>query len=183
LENPQKDSVLTAATASVRCAGCKLREAKLHDYIVGKLPPPPPVNPRRAEQIAAIEKMVPAERKEFWNKELSHCIRCYACREACPMCFCVQCMADKGQPQWINPSPTLEANQAWQMMRVMHQAGRCVDCLECERACPEDIPLGLFARHIADSVEQRYGYKACDDPAIATPLGVFKTDDGEEFIR
>ena len=99
------------------------------------------------------------------------------------MCFCVQCTAERALPQWIDPSPTLQANRAWQMMRVLHQAGRCVDCLECERACPEDIPLGLFARYIAGAVETRFGYKACDDPAVPAPLGVFSTEDGEEFIR
>ena len=183
LQHPEADTALTSETVSVRCAGCDAREPKLYDYILGELPPEPPVNPARAEQIAKLEAMPPAERKEFWDQALSHCIRCHACREACPMCFCDQCTAEKGQPQWIDPSPTLHANRAWQMMRVMHQAGRCVDCLECERACPEDIPLGLFARYIADVVEQRYSYKACDDPAVAAPLGVFKTEDGEEFIR
>jgi ferredoxin len=127
--------------------------------------------------------MTTAERKEFWDGELSRCIRCHACREVCPMCFCVQCMASKSQPQWINSSPTLAANSAWQTMRVLHQAGRCVDCLECERACPEHIQLGLLARFVADSVDQRFDYKACDDPEIAAPLGAFRTDDDEEFIR
>jgi ferredoxin len=183
LEDPQKDAELTVETVSVRCGDCQSREPELHDYLIGELPPAPPVNQRRAEQIAAIEKMTPAERRAFWNAELSHCIRCHACREACPMCFCVQCTATKSQPQWINTSSTLEANRTWQMMRVLHQAGRCVDCLECERACPEGIPLGLFASYIADSIQQRYGYEVCDDPEVPAPLGVFKTEDGEEFIR
>lgn len=99
------------------------------------------------------------------------------------MCFCVQCTADKTQPQWIDPSATPRANRAWQTMRVLHQAGRCVDCLECERACPEHIPLGLLASYVADSVERRFDYVACEDPAVAAPLGVYKTDDDEEFIR
>jgi len=99
------------------------------------------------------------------------------------MCFCVQCTADKTQPQWIDSSATPRANRAWQTMRVLHQAGRCVDCLECERACPEDIPLGLLTRFVADSVEERFKYEASDDPSVAAPLGVYRTDDGEEFIR
>jgi len=183
LQRPAENAALNSETISVRCAGCDVREPKLYDYLLGELPPEPPVNAARSEQIAKLEKMTPAERRNFWNEEFSRCIRCYACREACPMCFCVQCMADKAEPQWIDPSPTLESNRAWQMMRVLHQAGRCVDCLECERACPENISLGLFSRYIADAVEKRFEYKACDDPAVAPPLGVFSTEDGEEFIR
>jgi Pyruvate/2-oxoacid:ferredoxin oxidoreductase delta subunit len=99
------------------------------------------------------------------------------------MCFCVKCTAEKTQPQWIAPDSTLEANRAWQTMRVLHQAGRCVDCLECERACPEHIPLGLLVRYVADKVEERFEYAACDDPTVPAPFGVYKPDDEEEFIR
>jgi ferredoxin len=183
LENSETDSELTSETVSVRCGGCDVREPKLHDYLLGELPPAPPVNNRRVEQIAALEKLSTAERWNFWTEQLSRCIRCHACREACPMCFCVQCTAEKTQPQWIDPSATPRANRAWQTMRVLHQAGRCVDCLECERACPEHIPLGLLARYVADSVERRFDYKACEDPAVAAPMGAYKTDDDEEFIR
>ena len=143
----------------------------------------PPVNPKRAEQLAALEKMTPAERWDFWSKELSRCIRCHACREACPMCFCVQCTADKGTPLWIDSSSTPRANRAWQTMRVLHQAGRCVDCMECERACPEHIPLGLLTRYVANSVEKRFDYKAVDDPSVVAPMSVYRPDDDEEFIR
>lgn len=183
LESPETDSELTSETISVRCGGCDVRDPKLHDYILGELPPEPPANNRRNEQIAVLNKMSSAERWNYWTDQLSRCIRCHACREACPMCFCVQCTAEKAQPQWIDPSATPRANRAWQTMRVLHQAGRCVDCLECERACPEHIPLGLLARYVADSVERRFGYKACEDPTVAAPLGVYRTDDDEEFIR
>ena len=55
--------------------------------------------------------------------------------------------------------------------------------LECERACPEHIPLGLLARYVADSVERRFDYKAVDDPSVVAPMGVYRPDDDEEFIR
>lgn len=183
LQNPETDSELTKETASVRCASCTVREPKLFDHIVGELPPEPPVNTHRVEQIAALERMSSAERWNFWTEQLSRCIRCHACREACPMCFCVKCTAEKTQPQWIDPSATPRANRAWQTMRVLHQAGRCVDCLECERACPEHIPLGLLARYVADAVERRFDFTASDDPSVAAPIGVYCTDDDEEFIR
>ena len=183
LTDPESNAELTTETTSARCGNCDVREPKLFDYLIGELPPAPPVNPKRAEQIAALEKMTAAERWAFWSQELSRCIRCHACREACPMCFCVQCTAEKGTPLWIDSSATPRANRAWQTMRVLHQAGRCVDCLECERACPEHIPLGLLARYIADSVEKRFDYKTCDDPSVVAPMGIYRTDDDEEFIR
>ena len=99
------------------------------------------------------------------------------------MCFCVECMADRGRPQWVDCSPTPRGNLAWHMMRALHQAGRCVGCLECERACPEGIPLGLLNRHVARVVERRFGYRACDDPTVPAPMGTYRPEDQEEFIR
>ena len=186
LENPgvESDVELTSENVSVRCGGCDVCEPKLYDHFIkATKSAAPPVNTKRTEQLAVLAKMTPAERWEFWSQELSRCIRCHACREACPMCFCVQCTAEKGTPLWIDSSSTPRANRAWQTMRVLHQAGRCVDCLECERACPEHIPLGLLARYVADSVERRFDYKACDDPSVAAPMGIYRTDDDEEFIR
>jgi len=183
VRDPAQSPELTLDTVSDRCAGCEVREPKLFDYLLGPLPPAPPQSTRSDDKLAELAKMTPAQRWAFWSGHLERCIRCHACREVCPMCFCVQCTADKGRPQWIDPSPTLQGNRAWQMMRALHQAGRCAGCLECERACPADIPLGLLAKYVAHTVERRFGYKTCDDPAAPAPMGVFSTDDEQEFIQ
>jgi formate dehydrogenase (coenzyme F420) beta subunit len=183
VRDPSMSPELTADTVSDRCASCDVQEPQLFDYLLGAVPPPPPLNSRRDDKLAELEKMTVAERWAFWSGHLERCIRCHACREVCPMCFCVQCKAEKSQPQWIEPSATPRGNTAWQMMRVLHQAGRCADCLECERACPADIPLGLLGRHMAQVVEQRFGYKTCEDPTVEAPMGVYRTDDEQEFIQ
>ncbi len=183
VRDPASSPELRIDTVSDRCVGCDVREPKLFDHLIGILPPPPPQSSRREDKIAELVKMTPAERWAFWSEHLERCIRCHACREVCPMCFCVQCTADKSRPQWIEPSPTPPGNRAWQMMRILHQAGRCVDCLECERACPADIPLGLLAKYVAQAVERRFDYKSCDDPLVPAPMGAFSTDDEQEFIQ
>ena len=98
------------------------------------------------------------------------------------MCVCERCVADKSQPQWIESSSHGRGNLAWQMNRILHSAGRCGDCGECERACPAGIPLGLLVRKTAQIVERRFGYRAGDDPAAAAPIGAFRNDDPQEFI-
>jgi formate dehydrogenase (coenzyme F420) beta subunit len=183
VRDPSQSPVLTTDTVSDRCAGCDVREPNLFDHLVGPLPPPPPQSTRREDKLSELAKMMPAQRWAFWSEHMDRCIRCHACREVCPMCFCVRCTADKTRPQWIESSPTPQNNRSWQMMRVLHQAGRCADCLECERACPADIPLGLLAKYVAQMVEQRFGYKSSDDPTLPAPMGDFSTDDEQEFIR
>lgn len=98
------------------------------------------------------------------------------------MCFCERCVADKTQPQWVESSPHPRGAFAWAVTRALHQAGRCVDCGECERACPVDIPLGLLNRKLARVAAENYGHAATDDPSVPSPVGAFRKDDPQEFI-
>jgi ferredoxin len=165
-----------------RCASCESREPRFVDHLVGELPPAPPASTRRTERIAALEALAPQERWDFWQNELSRCVLCHACREVCPMCFCERCVADKTEPQWIESSAHPRAIFAWHVTRALHQAGRCVDCGECQRACPADIPLGLLNKKLAEVVAGRFAYRATDDPGIPAPIGAYKLDDAQEFI-
>ncbi len=181
VRKPTQAPELTTDTVSPRCGRCDAREPKLVDHLVGPALPEPPKT-CSVDMVARLEQMPVQERWAFWREELSRCIRCHACREICPMCFCSTCVADKSRPQWIETSATPRANLAWQMTRVMHMAGRCVGCGECTRACPAEIPLGLILAHVAQSVEQRFSYRVSDDPTLPAPVGAFKTDDAQEFI-
>jgi ferredoxin len=174
---------LTANTVADRCPGCTVREPQFTDHLVGELPPPPPGEARIEARIAELQAASPDARWDFWIGEMTKCVRCNACREVCPMCYCSRCVQDKTQPQWIESSPHARGNLAWQLTRVMHQAGRCVGCNECERACPVDIPLGLLNRRVQSVVMERFGQGANQDPEQPAPIGEFRLDDPQEFIK
>ena len=101
---------------------------------------------KEKELIEKLDKMTLQERWEFWTKELSRCFKCYACRAACPMCYCTKCTVECNQPQWIPVAAHDLGNLEWHIMRAMHLAGRCVNCNECGRACPLDIPIHLLTQ-------------------------------------
>ncbi|MBN1959951.1 MAG: 4Fe-4S dicluster domain-containing protein [Deltaproteobacteria bacterium] len=192
LNKPQQLEVNTVAP---RCANCTVREPRaasakdtaehkeiLADYVVGEVQAPPPIAVDRDARINALDAMSIQERWQYWQGELERCIRCHACREVCPTCFCVQCLADKTQPQWIESSPHARGNLMWQFNRMMHQAGRCVDCGECERACPVGIPLSLLVGKMAKVVKERFDYQVSSDPTVPTPIGTYNQEDKQEFI-
>jgi len=180
---PDGPAELTPETVARRCMDCEKREPALCDHLVGEAQPAPPRGEGLGARLGALEAMPLSERWAFWTGELARCVRCHACREVCPLCFCERCVADKTVPQWIESSPHLRGNLAWQMTRALHQAGRCVGCGECERACPAGIPLALINRKLQQAVAERYNFKVSDDPGVPAPVGAFRLDDPQEFIR
>lgn len=140
------------------------------------------IDARNMEILEKLEKMTPSERWNFWIEELSPCIKCYACRAACPMCYCTRCTVDFNRPQWI-PVPSHElGNIEWHFMRAMHLTGRCVDCNACADACPLAIPINLLTkRMILDTKTNFGGYQ----PSLKGEniLSTFKPDDKENFIQ
>lgn len=127
--------------------------------------------------------MTPAQRWDYWMGEFSRCIRCYACRVVCPVCYCPQCLADKNLPQGIDSAPLARGNLAWQLVRAFHHAGRCVECGECERACPMEIPLMHFMTGMQDVVRGKFACQPGESPTAAAPLGTYSEDDKEDFFR
>jgi formate dehydrogenase subunit beta len=134
------------------------------------------------ERIGNLEGMTVGERWIFWNREFEKCIKCYACRAACPMCYCHRCTTDVNQPQWIPVASHELGNLDYHLMRAMHLAGRCVNCGECANACPMDIPLNLLTYQLIEPIRAGFGATAGMKADAVYALSTFKPDDKENFI-
>ena len=134
-------------------------------------------------QLDELERMSASERWAFWEEQFSKCIRCYACRQVCPFCYCERCIADENQPRWIGRSPSPENNRAWNVIRALHLVGRCTECGECDRVCPVAIPLSVLAAKMAGEVREAFSYEAGTDIDAVPALASFRSDDPNEFIR
>ncbi len=138
---------------------------------------------RLLAEVGKIEDMSVSERQAWWDEQFSNCIRCYACRQVCPFCYCEQCIADENQPQWIGRSPSLQNNTTWNIIRAFHLVGRCIDCRECDRVCPVGIPLSVLNTKMAEEVKEAFDYVAGTDAEAIPALYTFRVDDPEGFIR
>ena len=169
-----------------RCINCKSKKHVAYDELLcesGEV-----IDSARFDEVARIEAMTPDERFAFWQNELSKCIRCNACRDACPACTCEKCVFDNPNSGIENKSPTTSfEEQMFHIIRAFHVAGRCTDCGECSRVCPQNIPLHLLNRKFIKDINEFYGeYQAGAEVGSRAPLVDYTTEDlepGEVFDR
>ncbi len=165
-----------------KCAHCTARTPRFADETLGQCAGPAPGGVS-VDRFGALMAMTPAERMSFWAKEFERCVKCYACRQVCPMCYCERCIVDKNRPIEIDPAPSIKGNFAWQIARAFHLAGRCIGCGECSRACPAGIDLALLNISLHIAAAKNFGYEAGMDPGAEPVIGSYALQDKEDFIR
>ena len=135
----------------------------------------------RFDMVEKLENMTPDERFAFWQNELSRCIRCNACRNVCPACTCEKCVFDNAASGIESKAPASSfEEQNFHIIRAFHVAGRCTDCGECSRVCPQGIPLHLLNRKFIKDINEFYGtYQAGENAEEKAPLNRFDTEDME----
>jgi ferredoxin len=169
-----------------RCVNCKSKKHVAYDELMGE--EGEVIDSARFDEVAKIEAMTPDERFAFWQNELSRCIRCNACRDACPACTCEKCVFDNPASGVENKAPANSFEEKmFHIIRAFHVAGRCTDCGECSRVCPQNIPLHLLNRKFIKDMNEFYGeYQAGAEVGTRAPLVNYTTDDiepGEVFDR
>ncbi len=162
-----------------RCATCKSKKHVAYDELMGE--DGEVLDSNRFDEVEKLEKMSADQRYAFWQNELSRCIRCNACRDVCPACTCEKCV-------FGNPNSGVENKAAvnsfeekmFHIIRAFHVAGRCTDCGECSRVCPQNIPLHLLNRKFIKDINSFYGdYQAGEEVGSRAPLVNYTKEDIE----
>jgi formate dehydrogenase subunit beta len=178
------DTALTSDTIAPKCAECYAHLPQGCDFVPNvTLPSQPELEARYSAEIARLEALTPKERWAFWKEQFAKCIKCYACRQVCPFCFCEQCLCDRNKPQMVESTPRPAGNTAWHIVRAMHLAGRCAGCAECERVCPMDIPLNLLNRKMAKELKELFNHEAGFEVNEKGPLSSYNEKDDQSFIK
>lgn len=174
-------SVDLAEVLRQNCRTCAHRNPPVYDELVVDQVPELEVD--RYQDLKELLAQSDTERWAYYQDLIQDCLRCYACRDACPLCYCHVCFVDETMPQWLGKSQNPTDVFTYHLLRAYHCAGRCTDCGACESACPVGIKVRQFTRVLEKSVQERYGYEAGMDPAKNPPLTVFRPDDPQEFIE
>ena len=166
------------------CDHCRNKKHVVYDEVVGKAREEAVGDPSRFEGVEKIAAMTADERHEFWKNEFSRCIRCNACRDVCPACTCEKCVFDNNAlytSQKVAQVPFEES--LYHIIRAWHVAGRCTDCGECSRVCPEHIPLHLLNRKFVKDIDEIYGpYVAGSDMETKPPMLTWTAGDAEPSV-
>ncbi len=178
-ESGKKHTVKLNDVLSASCRECTVRVAPVRDVLVGEAGDEPKP---AGDGSHRLESMSPEERWEAFRREMSKCIRCYACRQACPNCYCHACFAELSSPRWLGAGDAVEDVMFFHLGRMIHQAGRCVDCGACVRACPMGVDLRPFTQKLVADAKELFGFEAGLDIETPPPLTVFKPEDPQEFI-
>jgi ferredoxin len=164
------------------CAICIHRNPVIYDELVSD-----EVNEQedvdRYSDVRHIETMSPDEKWDFFEDLFSTCIRCYACRNACPLCYCPTCFVDESRPQWVGKSQDPTDIRTFHFLRAYHCAGRCTDCGACERACPMGIKVRLLTKKLEKDCLELFGWEAGMTLEKRPPLDTYKPNDPDEFIK
>jgi formate dehydrogenase subunit beta len=179
-----------------RCLECRANFPVISDILSGEKTKRPVEKPFGS--VEKMERLSREERWQFWKEQLARCIRCYACRSVCPMCYCDECVVDSinlavsadttaeekaNKVKWMQRSAESSENFVYHFVRAIHLAGRCIDCGECERVCPLDIPIRFLNKKLEKEAKELFGYEVGFDPAQPSLIASFRDDDPEDFIR
>ena len=168
-----------SSVMSQRCASCKSKKHVAYDELMGE--EGQEIDSNRFDEVARLEAMSEDERFAFWQSQLSKCIRCNACRDVCPACTCEKCVFDNPESPVENKAIADSFEEKmFHIIRAFHVAGRCTDCGECSRVCPQNIPLHLLNRKFIKDINSFYGeYQAGAEVGSRAPLVDYTTDDLE----
>ena len=165
-----------------KCNTCEHHNPVVADYVAGDKVDLPSVLDSY-EQIKKLEAMSPEEKTKFWLSHFERCIRCYACRNTCPGCTCRECVFDNIKPDWVGKEVNVSENELFHLTRAFHLAGRCVECGECERVCPVNIPIMLLNKKLLKDCKELFNMQTPGSTEEGgSTFNEFRLEDPEEFM-
>jgi formate dehydrogenase subunit beta len=120
--------------------------------------------------FAPFKAMSLDERFDYWFGQFSQCIKCFGCRDACPICYCKDC--------WLEPDRgfvlggEVPPDAMWPMVRAVHVMDSCVNCGQCQDVCSMNLPLSRFIFMLNREIAAIFKYEPGMDVETLPPCRI-----------
>ena len=126
------------------------------------------VDPFQDERVREFLIGNDKKRMEKWANVLKRCIKCYGCRNSCPICVCEPCKLE--DDIWVQRGVVPAEMITFHLIRAFHLSDTCVACGACQEACPVNIPLLYLQLSMRKTLKEKYGYEAGLNPEVKSPI-------------
>jgi len=130
---------------------------------------------RQEKEFGELKEMESKERLSFWLRQFDKCIKCYGCRNSCPLCYCEDC--------YLRPERLLikrgeyPPESLFHITRLIHVGDSCVNCGQCEAACPMEIPVSKLFHMMSKELGLLFKYEAGMDVNSLPPISTITEED------
>jgi formate dehydrogenase subunit beta len=116
---------------------------------------------------------------DAYMDEFDRCIKCYGCREACPICWCIKCTIESESDDWVGKGE-IPPSPMFHFVRMIHMVDSCTNCGQCEEVCPAEIPLAKIFHKVNRNLQDVFDYYPGYDRERKPPLSVVDKEPSEE---
>nr|QNO55427.1 formate dehydrogenase subunit beta [Methanosarcinales archaeon ANME-1 ERB7] len=132
-------------------------------------------NKCEAEDLKELREISLDDRLAYWLHQFDRCIKCFSCRDACPICYCKKCSLepDRGYVKGGEVPP----DRMFHLTRLTHDGDSCVNCGQCQDACPAEIPLTRLYLMLNNKLSPMFDYVSGMDVEQKPPLIAAKDEE------
>jgi formate dehydrogenase subunit beta len=162
--NTEKGKEIVSA-ANISAEGAKVESAAIKERATRQ----------QEEDFAETRGMSPEDRLNYWLRQFDKCIKCYGCRNACPICYCKDCYLDADRI--LIKHGKLPPEKLFHLVRLIHVADSCLNCGQCEAACPMGIPISKLYHMLQKELSSIFHYEPGIDIDAFPPLGTISEEE------
>jgi formate dehydrogenase subunit beta len=118
--------------------------------------------------FAELRDMSSEDKLSYWSGQFGHCVKCYGCRDACPICYCKECQLEA--KRGLVSAGQIPPDITFPLIRIAHVMDSCVNCGQCQDACTMEIPIARLIFMLSKEISSTFEYIPGTDVGELPPL-------------